>query len=261
MVVQGRWGDFMRIDIVKRLCFLFCFFIFGVSIGAQAQSLPNLTILTEHWPPKNYLDKDGNLVGEATEKVHKLMAKADINYQIVLYPWARAYHLAKNQPNTAIFSIMRSDKREPFFQWICPLVPSESLYFVKLSSRKDIVLRSIHDARAYVVAASRDEFDEQFLLTNGFIEGKHYELTEGDVINIKLLMEGHADLMIGNTESILNNLKKLNIDPKVLTMEMDLNTQKSNPLCIAFSLSTDKRIVERVKSALVAIDTKKPAVH
>jgi len=233
-----------------------CMWCVALILSATASGLdtPKLLITTENWPPYNYLNDQNKIVGPAVDKVTKVLQTAGFDFTIELYPWARSYHLAKTRANTAIFSIMRSSQRENDFQWVCPLITQESLYFIKLAKREDIELKHIEDAKKYTTAASRDEFDALFLVEQGFSEHQHYELTKGDLTNFKLLLAGHADLIIANTETALINLERLNVDPTLLSMELSLNTHKTNPLCLAFSLSTSQSIVEKVRQALHKVD-------
>ena len=39
------------------------------------------------------------------------------DYQIRLYPWARAYDMALKEPNVLIFLIARTSARETQFKW------------------------------------------------------------------------------------------------------------------------------------------------
>ncbi|NQZ11681.1 MAG: transporter substrate-binding domain-containing protein, partial [Algicola sp.] len=177
-----------------------------LSDTAFAQS--TILITTEHWPPNNYLSKQGKIIGKATEKVRKIFEKAGLHFTIKLYPWARAYHLAMNEPNTAVYSIVRSTQREALFQWVCPLIKQQPLYFVHLTKRKDIVLDQLTDAKKYLIATTRNEFDHQFLLQNGFVEGQHFELTADDQTNIKMLLIGRTDLFISSEQTIARNISQ-----------------------------------------------------
>ena len=51
--------------------------LFHISF-AKAEAEEEITVVTENWPPYNYLDKDGNLVGNSTTIVNKILSDAKI---------------------------------------------------------------------------------------------------------------------------------------------------------------------------------------
>ncbi|MEH6629273.1 MAG: transporter substrate-binding domain-containing protein [Halopseudomonas aestusnigri] len=75
---------------------------------------------TEDFPPYNYL-KNNELVGIGPKIVRALAKEAGEDPKITVLPWVRAYKYAQEKQNTAIFSIVRTPKREPDFQWVGPL--------------------------------------------------------------------------------------------------------------------------------------------
>lgn len=236
----------LEIDLVRFLC-LFMLLYFGRVAGVNAVTIQ---ITTENWPPNNYLGPDDQVVGYATEKVRQIFDSAGIDYTIKVYPWARAYRLARNEKNTAIYSIFRSKEREPMFQWVCPLIKSQRLYFFRLKKRTDIELKTLEDAKRYHITTARDEFDHQFLLENGFVEQQHFVLSSDDINNIKKLLQGRADLVISTPRTIKEQLKSLGQSEHLVEKLIPLTTEQTNPLCLAFSLSTPNSIVTRVRQAL-----------
>ena len=224
--------------------------------SAQANSPFKLKVSTEHWPPNSYMDQNGQVTGLATDKVSKILTMAKIDHQIHLYPWARAYHLAKTEPDWAIFSIMRSADREKDFQWVCPLIKQTPLYFAKLSDRKDIVINTLIDIEQYTIAVSRNEYGHQFLLQHGYKQGKNFQLTADSDIPVKLLVAGHVDLAIGNRETIINILQQHNQPTSAVKFAYPVSNDDDNPLCLAFNLKSPKVIVNKVQKALDQLNQK-----
>ena len=66
---------------------LFIIITFLTLISFESKS-KDLLVVTENWPPYNYLNKDGKLVGTSTAIVNKILSDADIKYKILMYPWA-----------------------------------------------------------------------------------------------------------------------------------------------------------------------------
>ena len=60
--------------------------------------------------------QDGKIAGPATEVVKKTLQLAGINdYRLNIYPWARAYDMALNEPNVLIYLVARTPERETRF--------------------------------------------------------------------------------------------------------------------------------------------------
>ena len=83
-------------------------------------------------------------------------------YEIKWYPWARAYRIAQEEKNTAIFSIMRTKEREELFDWTCKILETNTWVY-RLKKREDIKIEKIEDLKDYKIAVWRDDFRHQFL--------------------------------------------------------------------------------------------------
>jgi polar amino acid transport system substrate-binding protein len=95
--------------LIMTFCSLMC---------SYAYSQPHIQIVTEEWAPYNYTNESGQIVGSSTELVKAAMQEAGLDYTINAYSWQRAFELTKQQQNTFIYSILRTDVRETSFQWI-----------------------------------------------------------------------------------------------------------------------------------------------
>ena len=231
--------------VVVTLCF---------SLIAKASTVPTLNLYAENLAPNNYLNEQGEVAGHATKKVKAMMAKAQFNYNINIYPWARAYKLALNNAYSGVYSTMRSKQREAHFRWVCPIAKQESLYFVRLASRHDIILNDINDAKKYITSVSRDEFDHQLLVEHQFKQRKHFTLTTGDNTNLRLLLNGYTDLLIAAPTTITQAMLLQPTDAPQVIMELSLNTDANNPLCLAFGLKTPQRVIDKLQTALNEIN-------
>jgi polar amino acid transport system substrate-binding protein len=214
-----------------------------------------IQVTTEDWPPFNYTAANGEIVGLATTKVRQLFEQNDMPYQISIYPWARAYHLASTQANTAIYSIVRTPEREALFQWICPLHQGSQMYFYHLSSRKDIKITTLKEAKKYKTAVSRNEFDHQFLLNNGFLNNVHFEIASNDQTNLKKLLNNRVDLVLETEYAINEYLTRNNHAKKSLSKTLAIDPSLHGQNCLAFGLKTEKTIVEKLRNTLKQLNT------
>lgn len=226
------------------------------TLNNYANETSVVLITTEHWPPNNYLDAQGQISGKATSVVKQLFAQADVAYKIELLPWARAYHLTLNKPNAAIYSILRSKERESLFQWVCPIIAPTKIYFYRLKARSDIKLTGINDVKNYLISVSRNEFDHQYLMAKGFIEEKDFYVSFDDRTLIKKLFNKRTELIIATEDAIRHNTRALGFDPNEITQAMEIADSGVREICLAFSLSTPTTTVDRIRQALLELNRK-----
>ncbi|WP_462172966.1 substrate-binding periplasmic protein [Pseudoalteromonas xiamenensis] len=168
-----------------RFLLVFLSFILWCS---TADALPRLEVVTEEWRPYNYLDENGTLIGGATEKVKRVLDKAGVEYEMQVYPWVRALKIARQKPNTLIYSIFRTPERESWFHWGCPLLQPVKEYVFTLKSRKDIKIRTLEDAKQYITSTVRGSVGHDFLVNQGFEAGKNLDVAaDASAIPRKLL--------------------------------------------------------------------------
>lgn len=222
----------------------------------MASAEPTIQITTEDWAPFNYPDENGKIVGQSTEKIHAIFALAGIDYQISMYPWARAYHLASTQPDTGIYTIMQTPEREPLFQWVCPLQSPTAMYFYRLTRRKDIDFETVEGAKNYRIGVARDEVEHQFLKARGFIENKNFDVTSNDNINLNKLLNNRVDLVMETEHTIGRNLEKMGRNPGEVTKVLEIEDSTTNQQCLAFSLKTSAAVVTKVRRALKLLNAR-----
>jgi len=200
-----------------------------------------LHVVTEDWKPYSY-EEDGKVRGLAADLARMVLEQAEINYEMNVYPWARAYLMAKNEPNTMIFAIVRIEERESLFQWIGQVAPAGQVYLYKLSSRSDIVITSLEESKQYIVGAIRNTDMHQYMIDNDFqniVSSAYLDLL------IKQLVAGRIDLlcvdkatMIAEFEDTIG-ITKAGIDSVLLLYE--------HVPYMALSLSTSSLLAEKLQ--------------
>ena len=166
----------------------------------------DLHIVTESSPPYQMLI-NGEVAGIATDKVKKIIEKAGLSASFNLYPWARAYKMALNQPNTLIYALAKTDTRLALFHWLSP-VTSYDFGLVKLTHRDDIYLNSLADIKNYRFAVQREDISHEWLLKQGLVENEHF-ITCSDInCSWQLLLNKNVDLIIETPELIDDMLKR-----------------------------------------------------
>ena len=74
-----------------------------------------IAVYTENSPPGNYVE-EGRLQGPAVRVVDEILRRLGSSVTIEVVPWARGYHLARTEPNVALFSTSRLPQREKLFK-------------------------------------------------------------------------------------------------------------------------------------------------
>jgi len=162
-----------------------------LSTGAQAA--PQLTILTEHSPPASMLDNGaiggaGNVIGNGSDKVREVMARAGVTYTMEIQPWKRAYTAALERPDTCVFSTTRLPERERLFKWIGP---TDSADWILLGrADRNYALKSLDDARKLRIGTYNGDARDAYLRERGF----QVDPAQSDVLNPRKLLEGRIDL-------------------------------------------------------------------
>lgn len=220
------------------------------SLWAKTSHAQALNVVTEHWPPFNYQLANKEIGGIATEKVTRVLKEANIDFTLNLYPWARSYHMALSQPNTLIYSIYRNKQREHLFHWACPLLPRQDLYLFTLSKNKSIQKVDTKNLKQFKIGIVRQEIASIHLKAQGLKEGKELYVSASDDNNLKLLLEGKVDLIIGTIPSMKMRLENLNKAFSVLTAIDFPEINQDSEHCMAFSLNTPIYLVDKVRSAL-----------
>ncbi|MFO6425205.1 substrate-binding periplasmic protein [Motilimonas sp. KMU-193] len=209
-----------------------------------------LDVVTEEYAPYNYTQQ-GEVKGLASQIVQATLQRAGFSYQIKVLPWSRAYHLAKSNPNTLIYSISRTLHREPYFYWIGPIATIES-HFFSLKSRQDIQpFSQLKQARQYQVGSIRDDYIEQFLLLHGFT---NLQRNNNHEANLEKLLLGRIDLwpVSKETASYYLGLRGLSLDQE-LKLVHSISSFSGTELYMAMGLDTPQATVERLRQALSQI--------
>lgn len=218
--------------------------LLGVSWGlwlSLAQAAP-LQLLTEDAPPMSF-EREGRPEGLAVEVVRELARRLDEPIELQLVPWTRAYHLAQKQPDTAVFSTVRTAEREHLFQWVGPLLQGHTRFY-SLRSRQLRIETLEEAARVQAIAVPRLWYSYETLKGLGL--GNVLGVT-GSRQMVRLLKLGRAQLIATEDLTLAQELAAggLSLDqvqPQMVIMRSDYY--------IAFSPRTDSARVRRWQAML-----------
>ena len=234
--------------MLKKVCYCLLLVLCLACFSSVAKD--SLRVVTEEWPPYNYTNDNGKVVGAATAKVRWVLEQADIDYTLNSYPWARAIDLASSKKNVAIFSVYRTELREQQFKWVCPLISPVPTFIFKLKARTDLNIDTLDDVKRYQVSVTRGDLAQDVLTKAGFELGVNLDLAANGQISIKKLFANRIDFVIYSEKALLEQLKKINRSYDTIQKVMKLTVMENLPICIAFNKETDDSIVNKVQQML-----------
>lgn len=201
-----------------------------------------LALYTENSPPGNYTEK-GVLKGFAVDVVHEIQRRLKRSDPISTVPWARGYHLAMTQPNTALFSTTRLAQRESLFQWVGPLYDQHWGFYAKKS--RGLRIASLEDAKkSHRIGTYRNDAKEQFLKSLGF---KNLVSSNKNVSNVIHLLRGNIDLWVSSDFNMHYIAGQAGVDPADIALVFPFRQVENY---IAFSRQTHKDVVTAWQKAL-----------
>ena len=205
-----------------------------------------LRIVTELSPPHQTLEQ-GEIRGLSTELVRATLKQAQIAGQFEIYPWARAFRIARSQANVLIYNMARTAEREDEFKWI-GTVASYQLGFVALTHRDDIQIDSLEQAKGYTVAVQRDDLSANFLLQHGFKAGLQLVQVADIAESWQLLLNGKVDLVIDDPVAMTDMAQSLALPAQYVRFVYPI-TELAQQTWLAASLNTPDGVVSRLRAA------------
>lgn len=229
----------MRTIVVKA----FSAGVLALGLLAPARAA-DLTAYTEEWAPYNYSEQ-GAIKGIATDLLRDACTMAKLTCEIRMVPWARAYRVVGNTPNTLMFTTARKPSRENEFLWVGPILPRSTWVYGKVGKVK--IVRSVQDLAQLRIGVVREEAARQDLLDAGVPAASLVE----DVSNaevLRLLMGNHVDAMVDTEVGMEWNLRNASVAASTVTQLVKLSD--GGAYYYALNLKTDPVLVRRLQDSL-----------
>jgi len=226
---------------MKPLHALFAAAWLALSAAAPAQSIHGVTEESGY----TWLS-DGRVAGPASEVVAATMQRAGFaDYRAGIYPWARAYDMALQEPNVLIFMIARTPQREAQFKWAGEFMRIE-YHLYKLRADKDVVVHTLQDARAYRVGVMRDDVRHQFLQAQGFTR---LVVSAQNGENFRRLLNRQVQLVPMPERDAQALCEEAHVDCAATLEKAYTLDALSTGLFMAYSRGTPDEVVARTRSA------------
>jgi len=229
----------------------------GLNVACTAPTASSqLRIITEEYPPYNFLDKNNNVTGQSTDIVRALLEKTDTQANIEVMPLSQGLALAEKGPGVVIYSINRTPQRENLFKWVGPIGNYEQAFYAKKGSATSALIlfySQLEDAKKVDQnGVYKGDAGAQFLASQR-LYNLDYSLT--DVEALKKLMDGTVQLWLGNKDGLAITAEQAGVNPDDLVMMPTVVIQAD--LYIAFSKDIPDSTVKAWQSALDALKQEK----
>lgn len=221
-----------------------CLAALGWEGDARAQTV-QLRLTTEDAPPFNMSDDGGKTVyGQVADKIHELMRRAGISYQVELLGWQRALAAARILPNNCVFTTARIAERETWFKWIGPVASSEWILWGAPDKLGRI--ERLEQAKTARIGSYHGDAVARYLNENGY----YVVLSSGDEVALKNLLLGRLDYWASSRVVGTALIARNNARDKVVP----LFAFKSIEYYLACNPATPDQVVEELREALRKIN-------
>ena len=178
--------------------------------------MPVLTIYVEDYPPYNYLDETGRVVGINVDLIQQALKHQNIAHEMVLLPWSRAYRNALQTPLGGVMTTARLKERESQFRWVGPLFSGKARLY-RLSRRPEIVVSELSALQRYIVGVKREDVYITLLQRQGLHLGKQLVLFSSDNDMYPAFVRGRLDLIVASSLRLPYILPKMGLTAAELT--------------------------------------------
>ncbi|WP_234260636.1 transporter substrate-binding domain-containing protein [Halomonas sp. MCCC 1A11062] len=150
---------------------------------------------TEEYPPYNYLDEQGKIIGSSTELLRTALNAAELEADFRLLPWARAYTEAQLRERHCVYSTTRTPERESLFTWIGPLTSSTWTAFALENTH--IAADTLTDLSELRVGSFREDAVGQYVASQGI----PIVVTSAERENVTRLQAGLIDVWVTGAQA------------------------------------------------------------
>ncbi len=206
-----------------------------------------ISVVTEIAPPLQFMNGD-KLDGQTTKQVRELLAKAGLEANFQVYPWARAFQNAQSNSNTLIYPIVRTPERESQFEWIGRLLTFK-MSIIQLDNDKPKDLQTLQQAKSLKLGLMRNDYAHLLFEKQGFKEGQHFQLASELSQLIALLYSGKIDAMVADLPLLKVMAISQGFAASQLKSVFDIPDQEVD-VYLAASKFTDCDIVNKLRQQL-----------
>ena len=222
--------------------------VLAVPVCSAVEIPKDLQIITEDYPPQNYLD-NGTLKGISVDVIEEVFYRleSDINrssFQVL--PWQDGYNLTLTTPDTMLFSTVRNPERENLFLWAGPIMTDRKvLFMVNNTILPDKTVSSLR------IVALKDDAGTGYALKAGAPKEHIHEALSGEDA-IKMLENGSVDAFSYGEIAGRRMIDRYAQDPARIVTGIPLESVETY---VAFNKETSPEFVDTVNRLIYTIRT------
>lgn len=230
----------MHVKVILFCCFLFSLpaLSFECSKQQAKEIITNYQWYTEDYPPYNYINKHGELVGIYPDVLQLVYNELDLDInpnEIVTVPWARLFYTLETSAKHAAFSMLKTPERAKKFQLVTLPVMTRVSVMVLNENKHLLTKKNLEDLTYSIV---RQDIGEHLL--DSHLNIKHKVKTTSANSMLGMLLHNRVDA-IAYAELVAHfQMNKLGYANKTLvpihTLKDQLKTSfvfhKGTPECV-----------------------------
>lgn len=222
--------------------------LLGTALMLAANAVPTEPLTAVTTPMGSYQTMvDGEVAGSNTLWVRQLLNEAGLDANFVIYPWARAYQLARTEPNVLIYAMARLPERESQFHWIGPIANFELAVLVKTEQQAALKQQLLQGGRMSL-AVPRDHAAVPLLKAMPEADQLDLFFTATTDEAFQLLVHKRVDAVVENPALLTELLEPYQLPGDTLQL-LWLLPVSGAAAYLAASKTTDPHLVERLQQA------------
>lgn len=193
--------------------------------------------------------ENGKDKGSTIEILQALLEDSQLQASVEFMPWARAYSIANNQPNTLILSMIRTPEREQYFHWLIK-VSNLVRVFISLTDKPENYVSNHQQAKGKIIAVIRNSAEHKELIKLGFSEDVNLYVVSSTVQMLTLFTNGRVDLLYSDPDIVKDYLNQyVKKDIAISYQEITLEHQRNS--YIAANKDIKKNVLNRLHTAVL----------
>jgi polar amino acid transport system substrate-binding protein len=224
-----------------------------LSFHAQAAiEEAKVRIITEHLAPFQISENHELVGGTVAMEIKQLISKVLPGNKIEVLPWARAFQIASERPNTIIFSLVRTPERENNFIWIGKVahVPME---LIALKTSKLQPISSLSELKDIQIGVKRLDAVTIWLASQGLQFDNELVEIVNTLTTMQMLEKGRIDVIPSTQQVIEFYCKKAGCKTSDFKTIYTLNTL-SEDFYLAVSLGTDENLIKQLSAEFTQLN-------
>lgn len=219
-------------------------------LAALAAPFPQFTIMSEEWQPYNFPDQGiprglaVDMLVRMLERVGSFQGRGDIHF----YPWERGFQMAQQKPGVLLFSVTRSQERQPLFKWVGPIADN-TIYLFALKSRH-LVAHTPADLKKYRIDTYIGAVSEDVLVGQFGYRLDELDRSNKQVSTVQKVMMGRGDLFPASHATLASMCLEIQCKPEAFEPVLELTRSQ---LYYVLSKDTPDAVVTQLQNAFDAL--------